>query len=73
MPTMRTRLRDRANERRGLVGYPLDALYEEIAYLAYYLHWPRDVLMRMEHDERRRWLVEVSRLNQRLNEESADA
>jgi hypothetical protein len=64
---MRARLRDRP----GLVGYPLDALYEEVAYLAYYLHWPRDVLLEMEHEERRRWLVEVSRLNERLNEEGA--
>jgi len=70
---MRTRLRDRSTERRGVVAYPLDALYEEVAYLAYYLHWPPDVLMEMEHDERRRWLGEVSRLNQRLNEEAADA
>lgn len=46
-------------------------LYEEVAYLAYYLHWPRDVLLEMEHEERRRWLVEVSRLNERLNEEAA--
>ncbi len=66
---MRARIRDRGD----LLGYPLDALYEEIAYLAYYLHWPPDVLMEMEHDERRRWLVEVARLNDRLNEEGARA
>lgn len=70
---MRTRLRDRADEPRGVVGYSLDALYEEIAFLAYYLHWPLDVLLDMEHDERHRWLAEVSRINQRLNEEGGNA
>jgi hypothetical protein len=31
------------------------------------------VLLDMEHAERRRWLAEVARINQRLNAESADA
>ena len=44
-------------------GYPLDALHEEIAFLAYYLHWDRDTLLELEHRERRRWCEEVSRIN----------
>ena len=55
------------------MSYPLDALYEEMAYLAYYLHWPPDVLLAMEHGERGRWLAEVARINERLNEESTRA
>ncbi len=39
-----------------------------MAYLAYYLHWPQDQLLNMEHRERLRWVEEVSSINQRLNE-----
>jgi hypothetical protein len=46
--------------------YPVDALREELAFLAYYLHWPRDELLALEHAERRRWVVEVSRINDEL-------
>jgi len=49
----------------------LDRLHEEVAYIAYYLHWPYDTVMSMDHAERRRWVDEVGRLNQRLNEEPA--
>lgn len=45
-------------------------LCEEVAYLAYYLHWPRDEILRLEHAERRLWLDEVVNINRRINEES---
>ena len=38
-----------------------------MSFLAYYLHWPMDDLMNMEHRERRRWCEEVSAINQKLN------
>ena len=47
--------------------YPQDRLYEEMSFLAYYLHWPMDDLMNMDHRERRRWCEEVSSINQKLN------
>ena len=47
--------------------YPQDRLYEEMSFLAYYLHWPMDDLMNMDHRERRRWCEEVSAINQKLN------
>jgi hypothetical protein len=53
------------------VRYPLDRLYEEVAYLAYYLHWPYDQIMQMEHRERQRWVAEIGRINERLNEQTA--
>lgn len=47
--------------------YPSDRLYEEMAFLAYYLHWPYDQLMQMQHQERRRWCNEVSQINKKLS------
>ena len=51
----------------GLVRYPEDRLYEEMSFLAYYLHWPMDDLMNMDHRERRRWCEEISHINEKLN------
>ncbi len=47
--------------------YPQEQLYQEMAFLAYYLHWDRDELMRLSHQERRRWCREVSDINRKLN------
>ncbi len=56
-------------ERRGgVVGYPLKALYEEIAFVAYHFHWAQDAVMNLEHADRRRWVTEISAINQRVNE-----
>ena len=49
-------------------GYPSDLLFEEVAFIAYYLHWPREEIMGLDHRDRRRWVSEVSKVNQRLNE-----
>lgn len=51
-----------------MIGYPFDALFEEVAFVAYYLHWPYEQIMGLDHLERRRWVDEVSRINQRLND-----
>jgi len=50
------------------VGYPLDALHEEVAFVAFHFHWPPDQIMSMEHAERRRWVSEISAINRELNE-----
>lgn len=47
------------------MSYPLDRLHEEVAFIAYYFHWPLDQILTMEHRERRRWCEEISRINQR--------
>ncbi|OGO05861.1 MAG: hypothetical protein A2Y60_02585 [Chloroflexi bacterium RBG_13_54_9] len=49
-------------------GYPPDQLYEEMAYIAYYFHWPLPEIMELEHAERRRWAEEISKINQQLSE-----
>lgn len=50
----------------GITGYPLDRLYEEVAFLAYYLHWDHETLMELEHKERQKWCQEVSQLNKKI-------
>ena len=51
-----------------MTGYPSEQLYEEVAFIAYYLHWPYRQIMGLDHRERQRWVAEVSGLNRRLNE-----
>ena len=45
--------------------YPEDALWEEIAYLAYHLHWDLDAIMNLEHNDRARLIQSVADLNTR--------
>ena len=51
------------------MNYPLDSLYHEMAFIAYYFHWPREEILALEHDERRRWCDEISRINREMNAE----
>ena len=48
----------------------MDRLFEEVAYIAYHFHWAYDQIMGMEHRERHRWMEEIVRIHQRLNEAS---
>jgi hypothetical protein len=48
-------------------AYPLDELYEEMAFIAYHFHWSHQELMQLEHRQRRRWCDEISRINRGLN------
>jgi hypothetical protein len=50
------------------VTYATDRLHEEIAYIAYHFHWPRDHILDLEHPERQRWVREIGRINTRINE-----
>ena len=51
----------------GLALYPQNQLYQEMTFLAYYLHWPRGDVMSLSHLERRRWCREVSAVNKKLS------
>jgi hypothetical protein len=42
-----------------------------VAFIAYHFHWGAAAIMALEHRERRRWVAEIARLNQRVNDESA--
>ena len=49
--------------------YATDRLYEEVAYLAYYLHWSYDEILDLEHPVRQRFVEEVGRIHARINGE----
>lgn len=66
---MPARVRDRGGIPGGITSYPLDRLYEEVAFIAYHFHWRFEDLMNMEHRERHRWCEEISKINQRLSGE----
>ncbi|HZY40466.1 MAG TPA: DUF6760 family protein [Anaerolineae bacterium] len=51
-----------------MAGYPLDKLYEEVAYLAYHFHWPPDYVLELDHFERHRWVEQVAAINRKLND-----
>lgn len=69
MPGVPAQLRPRAHARGGVLGYPLDQLVEEVAYLAYHFHWSHDDIVALEHPDRRRWAGEISAINERMNGE----
>lgn len=50
------------------MSYPSERLFEEVAYIARYLHWSYDEVMALDHRERQRWVAEVARTNELLNE-----
>lgn len=70
MPGVWPRLRGGGRRTGGIVGYPLDQLHEEVAYIAYHFHWPLAHILDLEHADRRRWVEEISKINQRLNGET---
>jgi hypothetical protein len=43
-------------------------MLEEVAYIAYYFHWPLKDILEMEHRDRRRWVEEIGSINQKLTE-----
>jgi hypothetical protein len=65
---MRGGFRRGVEPRGGVHGYPLRALYQEVAFVAYHFHWPAAEIMNLEHAQRRRWVEEISSINQQMNE-----
>ncbi len=45
--------------------YPEPALWDEIAYLAYHLHWDLGTILDLEHRDRSRLIDVVADLNRR--------
>lgn len=48
--------------------YAADRLWEETAYVAYYLHWSFEDILDLEHPVRERVIVEIGRINEKLSE-----
>lgn len=52
-----------------MIGYPIERLYEEVAFIAYHFHWSHEMILEMEHQERQRWCEEISKINKKLSED----
>lgn len=46
----------------GIAGYPLERIYEEVAYIADAFHWSSEEILEMPHWERIRWCKEIDAL-----------
>lgn len=49
------------------MSYPLERIYQEVAYIAYHFHWSLDEVLEMEHKERQIWVKEISEINKEIN------
>jgi len=38
-----------------------------VAFIAYHFHWPLEALLELEHEDRRRWVAEISAINEQIN------
>ena len=52
----------------GIVSYPLDDLFEEVAFIAYHFHWKLEDILQLEHGDRQRFINEISSINRQMNE-----
>jgi hypothetical protein len=50
------------------VSYPLEDIFQEVAFIAYHFHWPRDAVLELSHPERQRWVKEISAINEKINQ-----
>jgi len=55
-----------------MTGYPPERLYEEVAFVAYHFHWPAESILNLDHNDRVRWVNEISAINERRNNERSD-
>jgi hypothetical protein len=56
-----------------VLSYPPEAIWQEVAYLAYHLHWTLDDLLDLEHLDRVRLVRAVGRLDEHARREARDA
>jgi hypothetical protein len=49
------------------VTYAADALYEQLAYVAYHFHWSLEEILDLEHPVRKRFTDEIAKINRRLS------
>jgi len=47
------------------VTYATDRVWEEVAYVAYYLHWDLDKILDLEHPVRTRVITEIGKIHSR--------
>lgn len=47
--------------------YPTDRLWQEVVYVAYYLHWSLNEILDMEHPARASVIGEIGRIHSQLD------
>lgn len=48
--------------------YASHRLFEEVAYVAYYLHWSFNEILDLEHPVRARLIDEIGRIHEQIDE-----
>ena len=48
--------------------YAAYRLHEEVAYVAYHLHWSLDDILDLEHPDRLTYVAEIARINTRMSQ-----
>lgn len=51
-----------------VITYPASRLYEEMAFVSYYFHWPLKDVISLPHSERQEWCKQISAINRNLGE-----
>ncbi len=67
MPRVRGAVQQGVRQPGGIVRYPLDRLYQEVAYIAYHFHWSPEDIMNLSHKERHKWAKEIGSINEKIN------
>ena len=67
MPRVRRPVREGVRPPGGIVSYPLENVFKEVAFVAYHFHWSKDSVMEMSHKERHMWVGEISSINDKIN------
>ncbi|WP_342674238.1 DUF6760 family protein [Nitriliruptor alkaliphilus] len=49
--------------------YATDDLYQEVAYVAYHLHWSLAEILDLEHPVRQQFVNQIARINRQLSGE----
>lgn len=49
--------------------YAHQQLVDEVAYVAYYFHWPLETILAMEHPRRRTFIEAIGDINRAINGE----
>ena len=52
-----------------MTTYGPDRLFEEVTYVAYYLHWSMDAILDLDHRLRQRFVEEIGNIHRRMAEE----
>jgi uncharacterized protein DUF6760 len=64
MPGLRASTRRGGAAIGGVISYPRDRVYREVAILGSYANWTLTEVLGLDHAERRRWVHEIVNLTE---------